>query len=121
MRKAWIAAPALLLALTLSAQTSSPSSGSQGSAGQTSTSPSSTQDQNQATPPSSSSQQGSQTGAQTPSTSDQGATSGAQGAQGNTGANATGKKLPQTASPLPLLGLLGIGSLAAGLFQRRKR
>jgi hypothetical protein len=29
-------------------------------------------------------------------------------------------KLPQTASPLPLLGLLGLGSLAAGLISRRK-
>jgi len=30
-------------------------------------------------------------------------------------------KLPQTASPLPLLGLLGLGSLGAGLFARRKK
>jgi hypothetical protein len=30
-------------------------------------------------------------------------------------------KLPQTASPLPLLGLLGLGSLAAGLIGRRKK
>ena len=28
--------------------------------------------------------------------------------------------LPQTASPLPLLGLLGMGSLAAGVISRRK-
>jgi hypothetical protein len=32
-----------------------------------------------------------------------------------------GQKLPQTASPLPLLGLLGLGSLAAGLIGRRKQ
>ena len=31
------------------------------------------------------------------------------------------KKLPQTASPLPLLGLLGFGSLAAGLIGRKKK
>jgi hypothetical protein len=31
------------------------------------------------------------------------------------------QKLPQTASPLPLLGLLGLGSLAGGLIGRRKR
>lgn len=31
------------------------------------------------------------------------------------------QKLPQTASPLPLLGLLGLGSLAAGLIGRRKQ
>lgn len=30
------------------------------------------------------------------------------------------QNLPQTASPLPLLGLLGLGSFAAGLFGRRK-
>jgi LPXTG-motif cell wall-anchored protein len=30
-------------------------------------------------------------------------------------------KLPQTASPVPLLGLLGLGSLAAGLIGRRKK
>ncbi|HEY7406248.1 MAG TPA: hypothetical protein VIB39_22165 [Candidatus Angelobacter sp.] len=31
------------------------------------------------------------------------------------------QKLPQTASPLPLLGLFGLGSLAAGLIGRRNR
>jgi LPXTG-motif cell wall-anchored protein len=30
------------------------------------------------------------------------------------------EQLPETASPLPLLGLLGFGSLAAGWFARRK-
>jgi LPXTG-motif cell wall-anchored protein len=30
-------------------------------------------------------------------------------------------QLPQTASPLPLLGLLGLGSLAVGFFARRKK
>jgi LPXTG-motif cell wall-anchored protein len=29
--------------------------------------------------------------------------------------------LPQTASPLPLLALLGFGSLSAGLIRRRKK
>ena len=35
----------------------------------------------------------------------------------------TSKKgnLPQTASPLPLLGLLGMGSLAAGVATRKKK
>ncbi len=35
----------------------------------------------------------------------------------------TNKKgnLPQTASPLPLLGLLGMGSLAAGVATRKKK
>ena len=32
-----------------------------------------------------------------------------------------GQKLPQTASPLPLLGLLGLGSLATGLIARSKK
>lgn len=32
-----------------------------------------------------------------------------------------GQKLPQTASPLPLLGLLGLGSLVSGLIGRRKK
>ena len=31
------------------------------------------------------------------------------------------KKLPQTASPLPLLGLLGLGSLVSGLIVRRRK
>jgi hypothetical protein len=30
------------------------------------------------------------------------------------------QKLPQTASPLPLLGLLGLGSLVSGLIARKK-
>jgi peptidoglycan DL-endopeptidase CwlO len=36
-------------------------------------------------------------------------------------ASNTGKNLPQTASPLPLLGLLGLGSLLTGLISRRKK
>lgn len=39
----------------------------------------------------------------------------------NAGAAPNGKKLPQTASPLPLLGLLGVGSLAAGVVSRRRK
>ena len=33
--------------------------------------------------------------------------------------NADGKQLPQTSTILPLLGLIGLGSLVAGLFARR--
>jgi|ERR1051326_175130 LPXTG-motif cell wall-anchored protein len=68
----------------------------------------STPDQN--ANPSSSSTSPDQNAAGTSATSDQNA---------NTDAN--GKKLPQTASPLPLLGLLGVGSLAAGVISRRKK
>ncbi len=42
-------------------------------------------------------------------------------ASGQTGANAKGGRLPATASPLPLLGLLGIGSLGAGLVARKRK
>ncbi len=46
-----------------------------------------------------------------------------QPATGNQAAQPTGKKgkLPQTGSPLPLLGLLGAGSLGAGLVSRRRK
>lgn len=37
------------------------------------------------------------------------------------GQNAGQQKLPQTASPLPLLGLMGLGSIVAGLAGRRKK
>lgn len=45
------------------------------------------------------------------------------GTAGNqaTGQNAGQQKLPQTASPLPLLGLMGLGSLLTGLVARRKK
>jgi len=63
-----------------------------------------------------------------PSSSDQNAASSssdqnAAAAAGNETAqnNAAAGNLPQTASPLPLLGLLGLGSLAAGLVSRRKK
>jgi hypothetical protein len=46
--------------------------------------------------------------------SDQGAGQEAKAGKG------AGQKLPQTASPLPLLGLLGLGSLVSGLIARRK-
>lgn len=42
------------------------------------------------------------------------------GQQAGTAAGQHGK-LPQTASPLPLLGLLGMGSLGAGLVVRRRK
>lgn len=32
-----------------------------------------------------------------------------------------GEKLPQTASPLPLLGLLGLGSVVAGVAARKRK
>ena len=60
----------------------------------------------------------------TPSTSDQtNANTGATSDQTNadTGATKSGKKLPQTASPLPLLGLLGLGSLASGFAMRKRK
>jgi LPXTG-motif cell wall-anchored protein len=34
---------------------------------------------------------------------------------------AGGKNLPQTATPLPLLALLGLGSLGGGLLSRKKK
>jgi hypothetical protein len=40
---------------------------------------------------------------------------------GNNAGNSAGSKLPQTASPLPLLGLLGLGSLVTGVINRRKK
>lgn len=41
--------------------------------------------------------------------------------QNQAGNQAAGQKLPQTASPLPLLGLMGLGSLVTGLMARRKK
>jgi LPXTG-motif cell wall-anchored protein len=125
MKKLWLASPLLLASLCLAAQTgSSPSSNSatQPSASQSSsqnpnsnaTTPST--DQNQTATPSTSDQSN-------PSASDQNANASDQN-NANTSASQSStnaKKLPQTASPLPLLGLLGLGSLGAGLFRFRKR
>jgi len=52
----------------------------------------------------------------TTTTSDQNATTTDQDAN-----NTNGKKLPQTATPLPLLALLGMGSLTSGIVARRKK
>ena len=40
---------------------------------------------------------------------------------GATSSHARTGKLPATASPLPLLGILGIGSLGAGLVSRKRK
>jgi LPXTG-motif cell wall-anchored protein len=67
------------------------------------------------------------TAASTTTTADQSATAGAadQSAAASAGANQGNKAdqaaLPQTASPLPLLGLLGFGSTAVGAFLRRRK
>ncbi len=112
MRKlAYFASVALLCSGLAVAQSTTPSdqnagsSASQPSATSPQSSTSSTPaDQNQATTPSTSSDQG-----QAATTPDQ------------NGAKAkTGKKLPQTASPLPLYGIAGLGLLGAGLIARRK-
>ena len=161
MKKAWIASPVLLLALSLAAQTSggsasgssgtqsstgtATSSGSQGSMSSPSNTTSGTnQDQNNsgAQGTNSGANPSSTTGATTgqssttPSSTTSGAgTSGQTGANANTsnqsgsatssgsqaGSSAQGSKLPQTASPLPLLGLLGLGSLTVGAIRLRKR
>ena len=53
----------------------------------------------------------------TPSTS---STAADQTNASNADQNAKSGELPQTASPLPLLGLLGLGSLLTGLVARKK-
>lgn len=111
MRKlAYLASVALLCSGLAVAQSTTPSDQSGSSASQPSaTSPQSSTsstpaDQNQATTPSTSADQG-----QAATTSDQ------------NGATAkTGKKLPQTASPLPLYGIAGLGLMGAGLLARHK-
>lgn len=117
MKKLWLASPLLLASLCLAAQTGSGSSSSSNSANQPSATQSSSQNSNtSATTPSASDQ------ATTPSTSDQNGTAASDQNNAATGTK-TGKKagkLPQTASPLPLLGLLGLGSLGAGLFRFKK-
>jgi LPXTG-motif cell wall-anchored protein len=65
-------------------------------------------EQTPASPSGTAGQNAGNTGAAAGNTSDQ-----------NTSANS--QQLPQTASPLPLLGLLGLGSLASGLIVRRKK
>jgi LPXTG-motif cell wall-anchored protein len=50
-------------------------------------------------------------------TSDQNANN----AKADDNANAGNKKLPQTATPLPLLALLGLGSLTGGIAARKKK
>jgi len=52
---------------------------------------------------------------------DQGASAGAQAGDQNQAAGADQGALPQTASPLPLIALLGMGSLAVGLIRARRR
>ncbi len=109
MRKlAYFAAVALLCTGIAVAQSTAGSdqnpSSSQSAQQPSSTNPSAT-DQNQASP---------STGA--PATSDQNAQTGA--AADQTGKAKSGKKLPQTASPLPLLSLLGMGMMGAGSLRR---
>ncbi len=108
----------LVITLVLVGWTVAQTSSSSSSAGQTGTS----------------AQSGSaagQTGAAA-GTDQTGAASGQTGAAGTSDQNAASdqtaatkkgrsKRLPQTASPLPFLGLLGAGSLTAGLIARKRK
>lgn len=80
----------------------------------------STNDQNTASSTSTNNQNS--TGGQNATSSDQSSNQGVRHySDMDQSAGNTGNKLPQTASPLPLLGFLGLGSLAAGLMGRRKK
>lgn len=65
--------------------------------------------------------------ATTPNTANENANTGAaandQGTAGQTGnqTHAHKGKLPQTATPLPLLAVLGLGSLAAGVVRKKRK
>jgi len=43
------------------------------------------------------------------------------GQTGTTGTSSNGQRLPQTATPLPLLAMLGFGAVAAGVLTRRRK
>lgn len=110
MRKlAYFAAVALLCTgIAVAQSTTSPDQSSQSST--TAQQPSSTNpSSNAATTPSS-------TDNNAATTSDQTGQTGA----ANTGTKKSGKKLPQTASPLPLIMLLGMGLIGAGGVSRMK-
>lgn len=99
---------------TVAQSTTSPQSNPSGSQ-----SPSSSQDQSSSPSTSPSSTQ-STTPSSTESTQPSGSAAGQTGSTaGQTSAGQS--KLPQTASPLPLLGLVGLGSLVTGLIARRKK
>jgi len=122
MKKAWIVSSVLFLALSVAAQTGSSGSSQNGTSAQSGTSA------NQATP--GNANPADQTGsakpqtqkgnASQPSAQGQSPQSGSKGAAGEQGANQKSGQLPQTASPLPLLALLGVGSLAAGIIKRKR-
>lgn len=79
-------------------------------------SPATNPDQNQASQTTTSNQ------TSTTTTSDQNANQGAAANQSDQTANQRkGGRLPQTASPLPLLGLLGLGSLGVGVITRKRK
>jgi|GraSoiStandDraft_41_1057321.scaffolds.fasta_scaffold121014_3 LPXTG-motif cell wall-anchored protein len=110
MKKLFYLLTVMLIAAGISVAQSTSNDQGSSTSGSAASSSSST---DQATPSTSSDQ-----GTQGATTSDQSATGAA-----STGAQDQGAKagnLPQTASPLPLLGLLGMGSLAAGVLTRRK-
>lgn len=75
-----------------------------------------------AAPATSSADQSAASTQSTTTTSDQSATAAQSSADQKADQNASaGKQLPQTGSPLPLLGLLGMGSLAAGFVSRKRK
>ncbi|HSE49275.1 MAG TPA: LPXTG cell wall anchor domain-containing protein [Terriglobales bacterium] len=78
--------------------------------------------QDQTTPPPDSAAQQPAADQQQPANPDQPATTtDTQGAADQNANQGTGETLPQTASPLPLIGLLGVGSLVAGVVARKRK
>jgi len=124
MKKAWIVSSVLFLALSVAAQTGSSGSsqnqtGAQSGTSANQTSPSSANPAGQTGSTNSQTQKGNASQSQAPSQSPQSGSKGAAGEQGNATGQNSGK-LPQTASPLPLLALLGVGSLVAGIIKRKR-
>jgi cobalamin biosynthesis Mg chelatase CobN len=119
---ALLLASLLVVAGLAVAQTTSGSDQSSGGAGNTATSQSgttSTSNQNSTTGGTSAADQNAQ-GSTANSAGDQGTSANDQSAAGSRAGRRSGR-LPATASPLPLLSLLGFASLGTGLFVRPKR
>ena len=122
MKKLFLITAIMLLAMSIAfAQSSTGSAAGTNGRGTTATTSQTGQNSNSSAATTDQTGTTNQSGATAGQTGTTNQTDATAGQTGTTGTSSNGQRLPQTATPLPLLAMLGFGAVAAGVLTRRRK